>query len=293
MRRNSPVLIAAIALLVAQTLVAQNPLLREPSRNRTEIYSQRVPQFIREWSRTLQESVGNLSRRVATGDWRAAVPALLLAIVFGMVHIAGPGHGKVFAVSYFSANKARLRDGLLYSAVVNAVDSISALVVVVVGYKLVERILPGFRAQAPRVFELISYGLIVAFGVIHLISHLGSHSHDHAAEDAEQHPQPSSSRRRAWVLALSVGLVPCPVSSVLIVYGLVNQTLPFTLLLVAGVSFGGFLVMSTISGAVILGRSKLLATLAGRSGHRLSVLLEFAASGLIIAVGALFFFAAI
>lgn len=317
MKSRSIVLLVLLATLVAGTVFAQNPVHRNPSTNETEIYSGPVPQFIRAWSRSLQTGIARLSRRVVDGEWIAALGAFVLAVVFGVVHIAGPGHGKVFAVSYFSARDARLRDGLLYSGIVNVIDSISAFLVVILGYIVLRAALPEFRTEGPRILELVSYGLIALFGVLHLLSHLRSHGH-HAAHDRPDHkhgdahrseghnheaastshaPAPAApvrpGSRPPWMLALSVGLVPCPVSTILLVYGVVNGVLPLMVLMVVGVSAGGFITMSAISSAVILGRSRLLERLRGRTARRVSVSLEFAASGVIIGLGAVMFLAAL
>ncbi|MFW5786153.1 MAG: hypothetical protein ACOCYC_02820 [bacterium] len=99
--------------------------------------------------------------------------------------------------------------------------------------------------------------------------------------------------RAPWLLALSVGLIPCPVSTVLLVYGIANGVLPLMVLMVIGVSLGGFLTMSAISVAVILGRAQLLLRLHGKAAHRLSAVLEFTASGFIIVVGAILLIAAV
>jgi nickel/cobalt transporter (NicO) family protein len=283
--------LVVLVLLVAGQAVAQNPLQRRQEERNSTIYTERVPAFLRNWSRSLQGEIASLSRRVISGDWRAAVPALLLAVLFGVVHIAGPGHGKVFAISYFSARTARLRDGLLYSGVVNIIDTLSALVLVALGYLVLRSLLPAFRTEGPRLLQLISYGLIVAFGVVHLVSHLRHHAHEHHDKTAstQSAAQEQVRRRPPWLLAVSVGLVPCPVSTVLLVYGVVNDILAFSVLLVAAVSLGGFLTMSVIAGAVIMGRAQLLERLHTDAGHRVSMVLEVVASVAIVGVGALLF----
>ncbi|MFW6260964.1 MAG: hypothetical protein ACOC6J_05205 [Spirochaetota bacterium] len=173
-RRALAASFAAVLLLSGPALVfGQNPLRGGASGGeQAQLYDGPVPRFIVEWSRTLQQSIASLSRRVLDGEWVAAVTAFLLSIVFGVVHIAGPGHGKVFAVSYFAGRDARPRDGLAYSAVVNAVDSLSALLVVMVGYVALRAVLPDAREQAPRILQLVSYALIVVFGVAHLITEI-------------------------------------------------------------------------------------------------------------------------
>ncbi len=284
MRYKRLTLLVVVALVAVVAVEAQNPLQPGGGGGSPEIYSGRVPEFIRDWTRSLQGSIAVLSRQVMSGQWVAGVIAFLVSVVFGIVHIAGPGHGKVFAISYFSARHARVRDGLLYSGVVNAIDSLSALTLVVLGYVLLRATLPGFRSDGPRVLQLLSYGLIILFGILHLLSHLRPHAHG---------DEGALTSRSPWLLALSVGLIPCPVSTVLLVYGIANGVLPLMVLMVIGVSLGGFLTMSVISLAVIVGRAQLLERLHGGSAHRLSAVLEFTASGFIIFLGTVMFMAAV
>ncbi len=286
------------------------------------IYSAPVPQILLDWTRALQTAIADLSRTVLVdGQWIAVLPAFLLAVLFGIVHIAGPGHGKLFAISYFSSRESRVRDGLAYSAVVNLVDSLSAVAVVGLGYLLLRAVFPALRTQAPKILAIISYSLVIGFGLWHLLSHLvGSHgrsdahdhtnahgddgTHDHSGTHTQPVAEPVGTPPKAtvtahqrsappWALALSVGLVPCPVSTVLLVYGVVNDAFALMLLMVLGVSIGGFLTMTGISLTVILGRRGLLAAGERRPVRFLLQALDYGASLAIILIGGLFLFSTV
>jgi ABC-type nickel/cobalt efflux system permease component RcnA len=285
-------LLALVLLVVVVALaIPQSPFPQTGGSGAPEVYRGGVPPFIQEWSRELQSRIAALSRRVVSGEWTAALPALALSVLFGIVHIAGPGHGKVFAVSYFSGRPARIRDGLIYSAVSNLVDSVSAFLLVMLGYIVLRAVLPSFRTDGPRILELASYGLVVAFGVLHLLSHL-RHRH-HSRAGPETSGTMVAPEKAPWLLALSVGLVPCPVSTILLVYGVANNAMLLMVVMVAGVSLGGFLSMTAISLAVITSRAWLLERLRSDTARRVTVVLEFAASAAIILVGLLFLVAAL
>ncbi|MFW5784509.1 MAG: nickel/cobalt transporter [Spirochaetota bacterium] len=293
--RRAFLFLAVLAVLATIPVAAQNPFMGASGDSGPEIYGARSPELIRAWGRLLQSSIASLSRRVIQGEWPALFAALGVSVLFGFVHIVGPGHGKVFALSYFTARDARPRDGFVYSALVNAVDSFSAFALVMLGYVVLRAVLPTFRTTGPRTLQLVSYGLIAFFGIVHLVSHVRegrsesegcSLGHSHAPERAVPSGAP-------WILAVSVGLVPCPVSTVLLVYGVVNDALPLMMLMVAGVSFGGFLAMSAISVAIIAGRGRVVRRLHGDRLRRLAAVVEYAASGLIVVVAATLFLAAL
>jgi nickel/cobalt transporter (NicO) family protein len=274
--------VAALAL-VATSVFAQNPFQQSSRPPQQELSRGPAPQFLRTWSRSLQQGIAGLSQDVVGGRWTSIVPAFLLAVVFGVVHIAGPGHGKVFAISYFAGREATARHGLIYSAVVNIVDSVSAFMLVILGYLVLRTVLPEFRTDGPWILELVSYGMIVVFGVVHLVSHLRPHRHGHD-DDCTAHPRPD---RPPWLLGLSVGLVPCPVSTILLVYGVANGVLPFMITMVVGVTVGGFFTMSLLSLAVIYGRAGLLVRLRAQAARTIGSVLEYSASAAIIVAGLL------
>ena len=325
--------VVPLALLLfsvaALPLSGQNPFLDDQRTEQSDTTAPDAAAGFRVFSgvaRQLQEGIARLSRLATQGEWVQVVPALLLAVVFGAVHIVGPGHGKVFAVSYFSGRESRLREGFAYSAIVNLVDSVAALALVGVGYGLLSLTLRSVQVDAGRILQIVSYSLVTVLGVVHLVSHLLPHRHQHGPSDKHEPGRPDNSddgddgdngagdssrggrhdhangthdggRRRGrkppWALAISVGLVPCPVSTVLFVYGVANGILPFMALMVVGVSLGGFVTLSLLTSAVIAGRGFVFGRIRTTTAARLGTILEFATSGLIIAFGVLLLLAAV
>ena len=305
------IFVAAFVLAAAATLHAQNPF--EPPREQApeqapgseattdpqvtpravwaaETLTRRAfgTGVIMRWSHRLQAGIAALVRSVRDDRHILALaPAFLLAVAFGAVHIAGPGHGKVFALSYFSGRHSSPRDGLLYAGIVSIVDSLSALVFVVLGYVVLAAVAPAFRVEAPRLLQIVSYAVIAILGVVHAIGHLlHRHAHDHRSTDR-------STRAEIGVLALSVGLIPCPVSTILFVYGVANGVLPLMAIMVLGVSLGGFVTMTAIAMLVIKGRQAAVSRLSGRTASLVTSILEYASSFLIVAVSLLLLVASI
>jgi ABC-type nickel/cobalt efflux system permease component RcnA len=229
---------------------------------------------------------------VQQGETVAVLWSFLLSVVFGMVHIAGPGHGKAFAISYFGGRSARIREGLFYSALVNIVDSVSAGLLVVIGYVALSGLLPSFRVDAPRVLRMISYGLVSLMGA-GLLVHTFGHRRRHRDEQHDEHHSHPQAKKVPWVLAVSVGLVPCPVSTVLLVYGIVHHVLPLMILMVLGTTVGGFIAMSLITSAVIAGRGGVFRRLEKPLAERVGTILETASAVSIAVIGIGLFAAAV
>ncbi len=107
-------------------------------------------------------------------DNPAAVLTLAgLSFLYGVLHAAGPGHGKVVISSYLLANRSTLKRGIALSFASSFVQALSALVVVGLGF-LVLRQLSISMTQTTQAFEIGSYALVAALGAFMLVRKLSS-----------------------------------------------------------------------------------------------------------------------
>lgn len=286
--------LVGLFLFFSLNAFTQNPFTtQQKTSNQGVINNQlgtiRAPDFIMNWSRTLQNKIATLSRSFQKeGNIKSAIFAVFIAFIFGVIHVIGPGHGKAFAISYFSSVESRISDAISYSAIVNLIDSVSAFLVVYFGYTLLSKLLPAFRLEAPIILKIVSYSLVILFGFSHLIHafrHSGKHNHPHKDIKSKKSVDEKKTKSTPWLLAISVGLVPCPVSSILLIYGIVNNSLGIMLVLVAAVSVGGFITMCGISTSIVAGRKALLTPLEGKTATVITGLLEYTSSAVIILFG--------
>ena len=120
-----------------------------------------------------------------------------LSFVYGILHAAGPGHGKVVISSYMVANESALRRGILLSFASAMVQAISAIVIVGLGFAVLRQFAIS-QTDTVRFFELASYALVIVLGVWLLIRKLAAlrperplvalsaavaHSHSHRDHD--------------------------------------------------------------------------------------------------------------
>lgn len=242
-----------------------------------------VPAFLRDAGFHLQGILMDASRAVTQGDrpW-AAVTAFAIAVLFGIIHIIGPGHGKLFTIGYFGSRRAKLREGLLLSALVNLLDSFSAFLMVGIVYGILSLSVRTAGASTDRIMKMVAYGAVTLMGTLNLISHLRSQKHAHDTEETQK-------GMKGWMLALSVGLIPCPVSSAVLAWGIVNQSLGFSVFLVLGVSIGGMIAMTAFSFALIGGKMGLTRILQQKHLERVLSGIETGAMIFLVVVGILLF----
>ena len=253
-----------------------------------------VPGFLRDWGFALQESMLSAAREASSGQVSgAAFTAMAIAVVFGVVHIIGPGHGKLFTVGYFGSKRARLAEGLWLSALVNILDSLSAFLLVGMAYGVLAISLRQAGATAGYVTKLIAYGAVTLLSLGHLLSHLRHGAHEDHHHDHHDSSHAKKRELKPWMLAVSVGLIPCPVSSAILTWGIVNNVLGFAVLLVVCVSFGGMIAMTLFSLALIGGKAGITHALENRGMRKALEIFELAAMGLISIAGLLLFISAL
>lgn len=160
----------------------------------------------------------------------ALAPMLALiggAFLYGVLHAAGPGHGKIVVGSYVLGSGARWRDTLAMSGLTALVQSLSAIILVGGFTLLVEQ--GGRRvAEEARLLELFSAALIAALGLMMLKRAVRGegcghdhgpaphHGHgqgcDHGHEHGHAHPaapKADAGRKEMLLAAAAVGIRPC------------------------------------------------------------------------------------
>jgi ABC-type nickel/cobalt efflux system permease component RcnA len=232
--------------------------------------------------RRLNQTLARELREVRDSRSPAALTTVgLIAFVYGVLHAAGPGHGKLVVSAYFVSGGARLLAGVLVGALVSALQVASALAIVcVLAFGFGER---GLGVMSRSVsLEVVSYGLVVAIGLIMLVRTLrGDHAH------AETVP---GGRRTGGGLVVAAGLTPCASAIVLLLFALANGVFLVGVAASLVMAVGMAITVSLVGVVTIVGRTALLGAV--RQRPRLLVYLGRAfaivGSALITAVGALF-----
>lgn len=216
-------------------------------------------------------AVGALNNLQTAG--LSAVPALIAAAFgFGMLHALLPGHGKAVLTSYY-AGDGRWRGALLATTVLILTHVGSAIAIVLGGFAVLRRTI-GSAGRAPAL-EFASNGLIMLVGFWLLWRALKTHTHDH-----DQSSVP---------LAFVAGLVPCPLTTFIMTYAVVNGLVGAGLILSGTFATGMFVTVVAFPLAAIAFRTKLLPLLAQTQSWRVRIgrALEILAALAIVAIGLL------
>lgn len=231
----------------------------------------------RDWSRRISEQM----RAARDGQTTSAVAiGALLAFLYGVLHAAGPGHGKLVVVTYFLGRDARIGRGLLMGGQIALMHVLSAVIIVGFADLLLRRTFGGVPSEIPAV-RLVSYGLILAIGLVMLVRAVR-----HAADRHRDHGACGCGARHdeSGLLSLGVGLVPCTGSVLILLYAFANGILWVGLVMVAAIALGMALTMGGLGLLSVLARRRLAPRLA--AGGRALAVADVAGAGLIATLGA-------
>jgi len=169
--------------------------------------------------------------------------AMAIASAFGMIHALMPGHGKAVIVSYYLGRPGQILGGVMTSAVLALTHVGSAIILVLAGFIVIRSTIGGV-GRAPA-FETVSAAMIIATGLWLLIKSLRGHEHG-----------PPVSEGRA--LAVVTGLVPCPLTTFIMVYATAQGIVLTGLVVTIGMALGMTATIASFAIAAVLLRERVV-----------------------------------
>lgn len=202
----------------------------------------------------------------------SAVPAFMAgAFVFGMIHALMPGHGKSVLVSYHLGRPSRVIDGAFTGTLLALTHVGSAVIFVMAGVAVISRSL-ALAGRAPA-FEATSATLITLVGAFLLYRVMQPGRHAHSGDGK--------------ALAFFTGLVPCPLTTFILVYALSHNQLALGLAAVLAMLGGVILTIVSFAVAAVLVRSRFVRVLDRSEALRekLGFWLEFTGGAAVLILG--------
>ena len=239
--------------------------------------------------RAINRQLSDAIRRLKTDNpIYAALLLGLLSFTYGVLHAAGPGHGKAVISSYVLANEQTVRRGILLSFMAALMQAVSAITIVGVLAVLLNKSGLHIRTTENWITTL-SWGLVAAVGAWLLIVQLrslfsskpalaghshrghGTHAHDHddACCDHAHMPDPKElqgawSWRKAFAVAFAVGIRPCTGAVLVLIFALTQGLLWAGVFATFAMSLGTALTVSVLA-TFAIGSREFAKTLAGRT----------------------------
>ena len=282
--------------------------------------------------RELSAAVKNLK----TGEPARAILVLTgIAFLYGVLHAAGPGHGKAVISSYVLANEETVRRGISLSFLAALIQALSAIFFVGIFAILFNQTKP-VMDQAENTIESLSWGLVAALGSwmlyrqfkatwpsVKLVEAGPAHHRDHAHHIHEQHdhghhdhghhdhgancncghshmPAPQDlqgawSWRKAFPIALSVGIRPCTGAIILLIFAMSQGLLWAGILGTFAMALGTAITVSILAALTVYSRdfAERMSGDGSLWAQRIHTAAGFAGAALVFLLGSAFFMASL
>lgn len=265
---------------------------------------QRMGQWLMEKQALMHRELATAVRRFKTADpFSAALLLVAVSFAYGVLHAAGPGHGKAVISSYVLADGQTVRRGILLSFMAALIQALSALVLVAVLILVLRS--TGLQMKAMETWlETLSWGFVALVGAWLLyyqlrsafaLTHAHAHTHDHGGDhdnhphdhphghDHHNHhhqsagcevcahlPAPSQlkgdwSWKRAFALAFAVGIRPCTGAILVLVFAIGQGLWWAGVLSTLAMALGTAITVSALA-TMAVGSRELAKRLAGSGG---------------------------
>ncbi len=255
---------------------------------------------------------------------------LLVSIAYGAIHGLGPGHGKLIVSSYLLKENAKIFDSFILAVIVAVTHVFSAMIIGIILGLISNLDLIGTQDKARRIAMLISGLIIVGIGITFLISKIRyyiqklyysikklvtgkeqnfeSHSHPHTLEHAHSHDhhghshgnteeiaekvrKGNISKWQLFLMGITAGMVPCPISMTIIFFGFYYKLVLLSIVSIICISIGIAFTIFVLGILTIKFKGRLLkfAEKKPKFIPRLDLVLGVGSSILIIILGTIIF----
>lgn len=245
----------------------------------------------------LNETISHEFQSVQSARSVAAILTILtLAFFYGVLHAAGPGHGKTVVGSYFVANEARWRAGVLMGGLISLMQGLTAIAIVFL-MSLALHAKEFQVANQSALVDCVSYGFVAVIGAVlfwraatgrgcehthppamrrpigdahdHGALHAGGAGEHELAHIHHDHGGDVGARggfQRTLVLA--TGVAPCASAIIIMLFALANHAMGIGIAAVLALSLGMAITVSAVGILGIMARRLLIRMTAGARVER-------------------------
>lgn len=216
------------------------------------------------WQHQVREKIAALiTESKQTRSLRPMAALILLALAYGIIHAAGPGHGKAVAVSYILSQRPNYLKGLVFGNLVALFHGAGGIAFVMVVYGVLQIGVFKSMGRVSHITQIVSYSLIVCLGVS-LLGGLAWERHKKRQPSFRQNPGSSIGKNAA--AALIIGIIPCP-GVMMVTLLAVSMGLPaLGILLGSCITLGMAVTISTVVIAGVAGKKVLIERLESMPG---------------------------
>ncbi len=277
-------------LLSSLAFASDNPFVSAKKKRgivqfvKTSAFAGRIVSKIAPVQQKLNRKLSKLTKSIKEDrSPRALFLAFFAAFAYGIIHAVGPGHGKTLIFTYFISEGGSLKKGITAAFIVAVLHSVSSIIIVGALYFFLKHLYMSSFENFSTAVKFVSYPAIALIGLILFIKALHG-----AARQAEISGEKTP--RSLLPLAFSVGIIPCPGATIILIFCASMNFLRMGVVLALVMSLGMAVTISTAATAAVLSQ-KGLGDIIKKKAMRMKVQkgMEIAGSFLIFLMGVLLF----
>ncbi|MFP4521947.1 MAG: nickel/cobalt transporter [Fibrobacterota bacterium] len=242
-----------------------------------------MPEIFIETLRSLDGLINSLVHQSFDTPGVSIIAALIFfSFLYGLVHSAGPGHGKALVLSFFLKEKYPLKKSVFLAGIISIIHNGSAVILSFLFAFIFTGIKGMMHIKIQGYFMLMSGILITLTGIIFLIIKLRSRKKRKQGREAG-----FENGRGILLTGFSAGLVPCPVAIMIMMLAISKGNVMLGLLVVASISTGMFFLLSVIGAFSIKARDGMLSFSEKKlkNSERIAEFIQYASIAVIIFIG--------
>ena len=254
-----------------------------------------------EWQRDLNRRLTTFLRETSRDGLSPRALALILgaSFLYGALHAVLPGHRKTVIVSYFLYEPASIRAGIGAGFLFAGLHAVSAVGVVLIVYLVLETAGAATMQRVSLQLQIASSVLIMIVGIVFFGIKIRSTARsrrdaaalrmgqavgfDHRERLARHVPRVAP--QRLTPILIATGMVPCPVTTLVVLFTLSFGILTTGLISAAAISVGLGVALSAIAALTIVLKERFVSLLQRRWGTVVQFAVEISAAALLVGFG--------
>ena len=203
------------------------------------------------------------------------------SFLYGLIHSAGPGHGKSIMSAYFLSHRQNLKRAFTLAGVISLTHILSSVALSFVFAAFIKNAGAFFKIRVQGYLIAASGAMILLIGLFLLTKKLFFDKPDKQSGGSVIYDNP-------FILGISTGIAPCPVTIFLMTFAIAQGIPVIGLVSVLSLAAGMFTLLSLVGIAAIKGRSGMLSLFANKSSRRIENIaeaIELISLALIVFVG--------
>ena len=172
---------------------------------------------------------------------------IMISFLYGVLHAAGPGHGKTFAAGYILSEKPKLSKGIIFGSSIAFFHGISGAFLVLILNLILKKTISGSMAQIEYITKLTSFSLLSLLGGILVLKSIGEIFFKSKKKEG-------SVSKNIFLWGFSAGVIPCPGVIMIMLFCLSLGMPYFGFLLAFAVSSGMALTIIIVVLSIAVGK---------------------------------------